>query len=274
MYSVGPGSHDFYGVAENAVETDGDGIASIYASLTVEFFPSTEGAAFLQHTGVSETNIYVEGAPVTMGSLTINPTETGTAVVRYEGICMSSVGDRIILAASHDEDWDSDCGNVAVEAVSSDLNLNNFSHTRAYTVDPGSHTFYAVCENYVETDGNGIASNYASLSVEFFPGSIVGVGEKDVIPTVFSLEQNYPNPFNPLTTIRFNLAEPVRTSLKIYDVTGRLVRTLVDEHRGAGRYEEVWNGCNDGGHMVASGVYFYKLKAGEFEETKNMVLMK
>jgi hypothetical protein len=274
MYSIGPGSHDFYAIAENFVETDGDGIASIYASLTVEFFPAVPGAASVNHTGVSKTNVSVRGAPVAMDSVTITPTMVGTAVVRYEGICSSSPGDRIVLAASHDRDWDSSEGNVAVEAVNSDLDLNNFSHTRVYTIEPGSHTFYAVCENYVETDGSGIASNYASLSVEFFPGYVTGVEEKDKIPMTIGLEQNYPNPFNPVTTICFDITRTARVNLSIYDAAGRHVRALVDEHRSAGRYEETWNGQDEDGRMVASGVYFYRLKADEKTLTRKMVLLK
>ncbi len=168
QYSVGAGTHTFYGVAQNFVETAGDGSASFYASLTVEFFPSTRNYARLDHVGVAQTNIDVEGAPVTMGQLSIVAPADGKVVVRYEGLCASSPGDRVVMAASSVPDWSSNAGNVNVEAISADLNYNNFSHTRVYDVIAGNHTFYAVCENFVETTGNGIASNYASFSVEFF----------------------------------------------------------------------------------------------------------
>jgi hypothetical protein len=168
-YGIGPGSYTYYGVAENAVETAGSGVASVYGSLTVEFFPTGSNKPILEHAGVSQTSIDVEGATVTMEQLTVDAPSSGTAVVRYEGLCSSGADDRIVMAASNTTSWGANDGHVGVEAVSAGLNYNGFSHTRAYAVAAGSHTFYALCNNVVETTGTGIASNYASLSVEFFP---------------------------------------------------------------------------------------------------------
>ena len=88
----------------------------------------------------------------------------------------------------------------------------------------------------------------------------------------FSLGQCYPNPFNPATTIRFTLGEAVRVRLRIYDVSGRFVRELADGRRGAGQHSETWDGTDQAGRGVSSGVYFYRLEAGSFIETKKMVL--
>jgi hypothetical protein len=98
----------------------------------------------------------------------------------------------------------------------------------------------------------------------------------DPIALVNRLGDNYPNPFNPTTTIGYSIAEPGRVTLKIYDAAGRLIRTLVDENQEpqAGGFEEVWNGLNEQGQRVASGVYFYQLKATDFSQTKKMVLLK
>ncbi|HSG27180.1 MAG TPA: FlgD immunoglobulin-like domain containing protein, partial [Candidatus Krumholzibacterium sp.] len=84
----------------------------------------------------------------------------------------------------------------------------------------------------------------------------------------------YPNPFNPCTRISFDLGAPCQVDLRIFDVAGRLVRTLVDEHRRGGRFEEIWDGRDDRGGKVASGVYFYRLRAAEFIESKKMVLLR
>ncbi len=88
------------------------------------------------------------------------------------------------------------------------------------------------------------------------------------------VDQNYPNPFNPTTTIEFYLAEPTRTTLRIFDVTGALVRTLVDEPLSFGRHRAQWNGRNDDGQPVGSGVYFYRFRAGNQVFTKKMMLLK
>jgi hypothetical protein len=90
-----------------------------------------------------------------------------------------------------------------------------------------------------------------------------------------SLEQNYPNPFNPVTTIEFTVKQSAPVTLRVYNVAGQLVRTLVDEVRDPGVAHRVtWNGRNDAGSFVSSGVYFYKLVAEDFVQTKKMVLLK
>lgn len=88
------------------------------------------------------------------------------------------------------------------------------------------------------------------------------------------LEQNFPNPFNPTTTLAFSIKDAENVSLTIYDVAGRRVRELVNERRDRGAYKVVWDGQNDAGQIVASGVYFYKLTAGSFTDTKKMTILK
>jgi flagellar hook capping protein FlgD/CHRD domain-containing protein len=104
------------------------------------------------------------------------------------------------------------------------------------------------------------------------PCATTGVEDGPKLHT--ALDQNYPNPFNPSTTISFTLAAPSLTRLDVYDVNGRLVSTLLREYRPAGRTEVKWNGTSADGQRVASGVYFYRLVAGPFVETKRMVLLK
>ncbi len=89
------------------------------------------------------------------------------------------------------------------------------------------------------------------------------------------LEQNYPNPFNPQTTIAFSIKERARVRVDVFDVSGARVRTLLDETRAAGSYADLrWDGTSDARQAVASGVYFYRLRAGSFSETRKMVLLK
>ena len=89
------------------------------------------------------------------------------------------------------------------------------------------------------------------------------------LPAYFSLEQNYPNPFNPSTTISFNIPQQSHVKLVIYDVLGRDVRTLVDEEKQPGRYSVSFDASN-----LPSGVYLYRLQAGNFSEVRKMVVMK
>ncbi len=118
-------------------------------------------------------------------------------------------------------------------------------------------------------DIHGNESPFAVLG----PDGVTGEDDPDM-PQVNFLAQNYPNPFNPVTMIRFGLERPVHVIITIYDAAGRLVRTLLDEHRGAGPHAVAWNGTDAFGRAVASGVYFYSLEADTFKETKKMVLLR
>jgi hypothetical protein len=101
------------------------------------------------------------------------------------------------------------------------------------------------------------------------------------IPVTFKLGQNYPNPFNPLTTIPFTVIgsqfmvhRPGHTSLVIYNILGQKVRTLVDEEKSPGNYQVVWDGKDQSGKDVASGIYFYQLRYGNYKETRKMSLLR
>ncbi|HVP07515.1 MAG TPA: T9SS type A sorting domain-containing protein [Candidatus Acidoferrum sp.] len=95
-----------------------------------------------------------------------------------------------------------------------------------------------------------------------------------LLPSSFMLEQNYPNPFNPQTTIQYTVRSRIGVSIDIYDMLGRHVRKLVDAVKGSGTYRANWNGCDDTGRPVPTGVYVYRLRAGEAEQSKKMLLLK
>jgi len=104
-----------------------------------------------------------------------------------------------------------------------------------------------------------------------FTGDVIVVSADDdqLIPTQISLEQNYPNPFNPSTNIQYGVSNRQFVSLKIYDLLGKEIATLVNEEKPTGTYEVEWNASN-----IPSGVYFYQLKTEGFIDTKKMLLMK
>ncbi len=127
---------------------------------------------------------------------------------------------------------------------------------------------------------NPAVASRDTLTVKIVRGTITGVDELSMIPTSFSLAQNYPNPFNPSTTIRFGLPQASNVTLRLYDALGREVATLLSEQRPAGYVQVIWNGMNNSGARVASGIYFYRIEAqpvggGQaFVELKKMVLIK
>lgn len=103
----------------------------------------------------------------------------------------------------------------------------------------------------------------------------VGINDEfELLPASFSIDQNYPNPFNPETVISFSLPKSSNVQIKIYDVLGNEIRTLIDEARIAGKHNIYWNATDNSGKRVSSGVYFYTISADNFTQTKKMVLMK
>lgn len=126
--------------------------------------------------------------------------------------------------------------------------------------------FYRV----VAYDFNG---NQGEFSEEL-PIVVLKIGDDNAIPKEFALHQNYPNPFNPETWIAFDLPEAVNVNIVIYNTLGQKVKTLVNEPTAAGSYKILWDGTNDQGVRVASGVYIYTIKAGSFVEAKKMTLMR
>ncbi len=112
------------------------------------------------------------------------------------------------------------------------------------------------------------------VNIEVVRDLITGIGGQEQLPTTFAVSQNYPNPFNPTTTIKYQLPKASDVNLVIYNVLGQKVRTLLNKKIDAGYHEMVWDGLNDIGAQVATGIYIYRFEAGDFKQVKKMILMK
>lgn len=97
--------------------------------------------------------------------------------------------------------------------------------------------------------------------------------ESNQLPSSYNLHQNYPNPFNPRTTIRYSLPEKKLVRIKIYDILGREVRVLVNETKSAGEHQAIWDGRDNIGKVIASGVYFYRIETDAFRKTSKMLFI-
>ena len=131
-------------------------------------------------------------------------------------------------------------------------------------------------EYNVSTDSSGSCSDSDIDELSVLGKAVVG--EEDIIVTSFKLQQNYPNPFNPTTTINFNVQVDGIVTLKIYDITGRLVKTLINnEFKSAGNtkgYDVMWDGKDNFGVGVSAGLYLYNLQSADMNVTKKMIYMK
>ena len=104
---------------------------------------------------------------------------------------------------------------------------------------------------------------------------VAGVdGKVKNIPLTYKLDNNYPNPFNPTTTIKYGIPVSNDVKISIFNSIGQQIRTLVDQVQSAGTYEAIWDGRNDAGQVVPSGMYFYKMQSSRFVEMRKMILMK
>ncbi len=114
---------------------------------------------------------------------------------------------------------------------------------------------------------------FDKLEVETI-GSVTDVNKDQTLPVEFSLNQNYPNPFNPSTVISYSIPKAANVTVKIYDMLGREIKSLINDQQSSGIYHLTWNGDNNYGNKVSSGTYIYTIKAGEFYQAKKMILMK
>ena len=125
------------------------------------------------------------------------------------------------------------------------------------------------------TDGiDTLEANNAPFTVTIDGGYAMSVYLESLLPDKFALHQNYPNPFNPITTLLYDLPENSFVNVTIYDMLGRGIRTLVNTTQDAGFKSVIWNATNDFGKPVSAGVYLYQIQAGDFIQTKKMVLLK
>jgi hypothetical protein len=151
----------------------------------------------------------------------------------------------------------------------------SFGAPDSYTLDltghPGGAIVVDLAVSWEDECGNAFQDTVPEILVP--PGYATAIPDGRGV-LAYDLAQNYPNPFNPSTEIAYQIPRAEHVSLSVFDISGRLVRTLVEGKRAAGPNREVWDGKDAAGHVVSSGVYFYRLEAGGYVRTKRMVLLK
>ena len=230
--------------------------------------PTLTGVTITNNTGYSSRGggVYVE-----TGS---NPTFTNSILWNniphvHPSLIANFGGVPSVTYSDIEGGWDGE-GNIDLDPLFTGPENGDF------TLQEGSPCIDA---GLADLDGDGVEDipDYYGSAPDmgaFEYGALVIVDETKVVPEFFTLHQNYPNPFNPTTQIHYDLPLSEYVSITIYDLMGRKIRSLVKTHQNAGYRSIHWNATNDLGQHVSAGMYIYTIQAGEFRQTKKMVLLK
>ncbi len=242
------------------------------------------GSAWTEIDGVSNS-----GTPYGyITNLATDPTDPGTLYVTYSGY---TSGAKVFKATNYGQSWtniSSNLPNIPVDCIV--VNPNNLQNLIIGT-DLGIFTTYNGGASWSEDNG-GLA-NVAVFDLDYctsnnsiyaathgrgmFMAQLAPAGvqaSNSNIPTTFQVYQNYPNPFNPTTIIQYSLPQAKKVRIVVYDISGKEIALLADKYQNAGTYNVTWNGNNNSGQPAASGIYFYTVQAGNYAQTKKMVLLK
>jgi hypothetical protein len=165
---------------------------------------------------------------------------------------------------------------AAIAAISNAVNVVGGLHHKTFTEG------YDFClirdsdsQGPPECASDDFISTWIACVLNWAGLTNIGVTEPGAMPAfVTTLGQSFPNPMNPTAEIHYSIGSPGKVRLRIFDVSGRVVRTLVEEVKGAGEYTVAWDGRNDSGKRLGSGVFFYQLEASEFKSAKKIVIVK
>ena len=161
-------------------------------------------------------------------------------------------------------------GTVKIASAGGKVDINH-GHFATIVFEVSEEFNYETEVSLIDWEWNDgyLVSQPVSMNITY------GLGiENDLIPKTFALHQNYPNPFNPVTQIRYDLPKPSFVEINIYDLMGRVVRNFISSSKNLGYHTEIWNATNNSGEPVSAGVYIYTIRAGDFKQTKKMLLLK
>jgi hypothetical protein len=247
---------------------------------------------------IAQTDVTVDGSALTVSDLTyLIRVVTGDAVPiarldhSYNSLLVQTtvLEDRVRISSTTDQTIGAayliyrvgpgiEIGNpirtASTDAMSVSCNrIEDQVHVLLYDfgrdrVSPGAHELLELPINR--------SGQFELISADFadYNGHALRVTENSGLPTEFSLSQNYPNPFNPTTRIDYFLPQSEHVELVVYNVAGQQVRQLANQRESAGPHSIFWDSRNTDGEGVASGVYFYRLRAGDFTTSRRMVLLK
>ncbi len=150
----------------------------------------------------------------------------------------------------------------------------NLTATSEYGLEAGEGEIFFITGKFKSQDDIEVISAEVTNSNGVIVTPDFKLIDTDIYPANFKLEQNYPNPFNPITTIKFTIPKETRVQISVFDITGRLVKTLLDKTLPPGEHWTIWDGTDENGSKVSSGVYIYRMYSDNFISAKKMILAK
>lgn len=263
--------------------------------------PTTQSIfSFVEMGGMTYDQLSAGDSNIVITRITMQKSVSDSSkVFEWIGLRIDRVGNGVPGDVSSIKIWEDINNNSTVENdVDSLLGSGIFNEGEAYisfysdeiiTTNPSYYLVAIDVSDYIATSDTKIGislkdSTYfickfpAKVKNSNFPYSSDEIRILDIsgfeLPTSYSLSQNYPNPFNPITTFHYNLPKESDVSITIYDMLGREVNQLISQKQPSGIYSVQWNGADRDGNTASAGIYFYQLKAGDFVQTKKMVLLK
>ena len=220
-------------------------------------------STFMVTAHTDDVDFFVDSDPVTGVSIdNIHPSIPMNVVMNQDP-------GHVSLNWAGSEDVDFDYFNIYRQSFNSDESASIFTTIDSFYIDMevsenGAYQYWVTT-----VDQSGLESEASSIV------SVVLAADEQVgLPLEFALKQNYPNPFNPSTQIQYALPNEANVTISIYDITGRKVKTLVNEMQSAGYRTVMWNATNQVGRPVSAGMYIYTIQAGDFIQNRKMILMK
>lgn len=263
--------------------------------------PTTQSIfSFVEMDGITHNQLSAGDSNKVITRFTLQKSASDSSkVFEWIGIRIDRIGKGVAGDVSSIKIWEDINNNSIVENdIDSLLGSGIFNEGESYisfysdeviTTDPSYYLVAIDVSDYIATSDTKIGislkdstyficKNPAKVINDNFPFSSNEIRILDItkfeLPTSYSLSQNYPNPFNPITTFHYNIPKESDVSITIYDMLGRQINQLISKKQPIGNYSVQWNGDDNNGNLVGTGIYFYQIQTGDFVQTKKMVLMK
>lgn len=235
------------------------------------------------HGGTDQATVYITITPVNDPPSAFSLVSPADSTEIY--ITNDNLSDHLTFEWTAASDVDNDSVVYSFQVETGNLTIIAFNDTGSTTVPLTYQDLFhsmdlagvsQVAGDWTILASDGQDTTYASGGPRylFIDASTVDVADEHTMPLAYHLDQNYPNPFNPTTTIEYSIPKAGQVRIAVFDILGNRIKTLVNSRQQAGRYTVSWNGVNDEGREVSTGIYFYRIRTRNYTSIRKMVFEK